>query len=368
MPASASKKKAYAKRLNKIAGRYGRQEDATIRSILAMFKTLRNDIAGAVTAIDPDKWEHFRLKALGQHLDRMIDKFERQLRGEVKSALENAVADGRDSVLEPLIGLAQTLPKELQDVIGTRPVLFTPSISLSGAVFMAPTAGQANVALDFSAELIQNIVEPMRAQINVVLSRAILGRMKPLEAMKAVTKILGVEAKAGVWAKRKPIVSGVAARAETDVRTEMQRMYNVSHHGQMQMLGRSMDGLTKRWIATSDLRTRGSHLLIHRRTGQKPIPIHKPFILEPQKGEQDRGKRFKLMYPGDPTGPPGLTINCRCKMAVIHPEIGVIGSSLDGRIGAELKRRGIPVDVVKEAIELTYALQDIVADAMVRGE
>lgn len=346
MPASASKKKAYAKRLNKIATRYGRQEDATVRSILAMFKTLRKDMADAVVAIDPDKWEHFRLKTLGQHFDRMIDKFERQLRDEVKGALEYAVADGRDSVLEPLVDLAETLPKELRAVIGTRPVLFTPSISISAATFMAPSEGQANVALDFSAELIQNIVEPMRAQINVVLSRAVLGRLKPIEAMKAVTKILGVEASAGVWAKRKPIVSGVAARAETDVRTEMTRMYNVSHHGQMMMLANTMDGLTKRWLATSDLRTRGSHLLIHAQTKSKPIPVHKPYWLVPQKGEQHKGKRFALMYPGDPTGPPGLTINCRCSQAIIHPEIGVIGSSLDGRIKSELKRRGVDIDAL----------------------
>lgn len=345
MPTKPSRKQQYAKRLNRIAGRYGRQEDATVRSILAMFKQLRKEVADAIVAVPPDRWEAFRLRALQQHIRRLIDTFERRLKDEISAAFEYAVADGRDSVLEPLLELSTTLPRELQDVIGTRPVLadFRPNISISAATFMGPTESQANVAVDFTAALIQNIVEPMRAQIDTVLRRAILGRLKPLEAMRAVTKILGVEAQAGVWAKRKPIVSGVAARAETDVRTEMQRMYNLSHFGQMNMLSQTMADLTKRWIATSDMRTRGSHLKIHAETRLKPIPVTKPFWLIPMKGPR-RGKRYPLMYPGDPTAPPELTINCRCKMAIIHPEIGVIGSSLDGRIAAELARRGIKID------------------------
>lgn len=336
-----TKKQRYAKRLNRIAGRYGRQEDATIRSILALFKQLRKDVADAI--VHTENWEAFRLRTLKSQIGQMIDRFERSLEQELKNAFEYAVADGRDSVLEPLLELSETLPKELQDVIGTRPVLFRPRIDISAATLMGPTESQANVAVDFTAALIQNIVEPMRADIDRVLRQAILGRLKPLEAMRRVTKILGVEAQAGVWAKRKPIVSGVAARAETDVRTEMQRMYNLSHFGQMNMLHQTMKGLKKRWIATSDMRTRASHLKIHMETKNSPIPVDKPFYLTPQKGPR-RGRRFPLMYPGDPTAPPELTINCRCKMAIIHPEIGVIGSSLDGRIAAELKRRGIAYD------------------------
>jgi hypothetical protein len=338
-----TKKQKYAKKLNKIAGRYGSMEDRTVRKILSLFKALRKDIADAI--IHTENWENFRLRALQRQVNQLIDRFERQLKSEVDEAFEYAVADGRDSVLEPLMELSETLPKELADLIGTRPVAI-PSVNTLVSTFMGPTASQANVAIDFSAMLIKNIVEPMRAQIDSVLRQAILGRLKPLEAMRRVTNILGVEARAGVWAKRKPVVSGVAARAETDVRTEMQRMYNLSNQSQMNMLSNVMPDLLKRWVATSDSRTRTSHLEIHNQTRVKPIPVDKPFWLTPRKGPR-RGKRFPLMYPGDPTAPPELTINCRCKMAIIHPEIGVIGSSLDGRIAAELKRRGISI---KEAV------------------
>jgi hypothetical protein len=240
--------------------------------------------------------------------------------------MQEAGDHGAQAVIEPLSELG-----ELDEVD-------IPTAQLQGQ-FFRPVAAQANVALDFTAALIQNIVEPMRARINKELQLAVLGRKSPFDTMRAVTDILGIEARASIWGKRKDPVKGVAARAEADVRTELQRMYNLSHLSQQRVVKELVPDLLKTWIATADMRTRRSHLIAHLTYRNNPIPVDEPFILTVTEGK-NKGRKFELMYPADPAGPPELTINCRCKMGTVHPKVGVIGSSLDGRIASEVNRRG----------------------------
>lgn len=54
----------------------------------------------------------------------------------------------------------------------------------------------------------------------------------------------------------------------------------------------------KEWMATRDLRTRAAHRAAD---GQK-VPLRSPFIV----GDS------RLQMPGDPTGDPAMTVNCRC--------------------------------------------------------
>lgn len=60
--------------------------------------------------------------------------------------------------------------------------------------------------------------------------------------------------------------------------------------------GRSDVG--KSWLNTHDARTRPTHV----EAGGQVVPLDAPF----------RVGGFDLMYPGDPQGPPGEVINCRC--------------------------------------------------------
>lgn len=54
----------------------------------------------------------------------------------------------------------------------------------------------------------------------------------------------------------------------------------------------------KRWVSRKDDRVRHAHLIADGQT----VPIYEPFIVG----------GFPLQFPGDPLGPPGQTINCRC--------------------------------------------------------
>ena len=61
-------------------------------------------------------------------------------------------------------------------------------------------------------------------------------------------------------------------------------------------------GTFKQWLATADARTRPTH---SEASGQV-VPLEAPF----------RVGGFELMYPGDPQGPPGEVIQCRCTFTV----------------------------------------------------
>lgn len=91
-------------------------------------------------------------------------------------------------------------------------------------------------------------------------------------------------------------------RARRIARTEMNRAANNASLAEMLFSG--LDG-TKRWDANEDNRTRPTH---HEADGQS-VPLAETF---------DVGG-FPLLYPGDPTGPPQETINCRCDLTHVIP-------------------------------------------------
>lgn len=301
-------KQQYIKSLNDIAKRYGSLEDQVAQRAARMLKQLRAQIADQLLAVEG--WDAYRLRLLDQNVERIIAQYEAQLQAELSSALKQTVRDGALSVVEPLN-----------------------AIGVQGA-FLEPTPQLVNTMLDYSAGLVKNITDEMKSKVNVQIRLAALGGKSPMDTMKAVTDVLGTESKAGVWAGRKQLVKGVAARSETIVRTEMQRAFNLSNYSQQMATAKTVPGLLKSWVATADSRTRDSHLKAHLQYRDNPIPIDEPFVLV-----DARIGRAELMYPGDPSAPAGFTINCRCRMSTAHPEVGLIGSSLDGRIAAERKRR-----------------------------
>ena len=299
-------KQDYVNELNAIAARYGALEEETIRRSLAMLKDLRAQIAAELSTVEG--WEAYRLKQLQANLARLIDGYQARMTALFHNNLADASRAGIASAADPLrkAGLL--------------------------ASFNRPTPSLVNVALDFSARLIQEITDEMRAKIDAQLRLAILGQKSPADAMRLITQELGIEARAGVWAKRLPPARGIAARAETIVRTEMGRLYNLSAYSQQQAIAAVVPGLLKSWLATGDTRTRKGHLRAHLEYKEHPIPYDKPFVIY---DIDDKGRvkgRANLMYPKDPAAPGQYTINCRCKLLTIHPEVGRIGMITDARV------------------------------------
>ncbi len=62
----------------------------------------------------------------------------------------------------------------------------------------------------------------------------------------------------------------------------------------------TLDTAEKVWVSTIDKRTRPTH----RMADKQRVGIFEPFIVG----------GFPLRFPGDPSGPPQETINCRCSL------------------------------------------------------
>ncbi len=306
-------KQLYTDKLNQAMSRYGAMEDSTVREILAMLEETRDAITvqmmqGATPA------GQYQLQAQQAAINRLIDDFERRADALLRQSTGSAFEVGGLSAVEPL------------QALGFRQAFYTPSIA------------QLNIMQDYSADLITGITNTLRQSVDREVRQAAIGRITPFQAMQAITKEFGgAEVKQG-----KMVVSGVSAKAEMDVRTELQAVYNSANQSQMADTATRIDGLLKRWIATGDSRTRRGHLEAHRKYKNNPIPVDEPYKIRNWVFTKKRGWQIKgtaeLMYPADLSAPGWASINCRCTQALIAPGIGVIGSSLDGRIGAALKR------------------------------
>ena len=267
----------YAKALEDIAKRYSRLDDQTVRRLISLLQETRKEIAIQLLN-NPTAFESFRLGQLRASIDQIIGEFQTKLNTSLRSSFSDATGLGAASVIEPLAAVGV------------------------GASFNTISPQLVNTAVDFSAELVQNIAADLRQSINTQLRLAVLAQQSPFVAMKNITKALGIKASDGIWGKRRrpELVRGVAARSETIVRTEMTRIFNLATHSQQREAAEAIPGLTKRWIATADERTRDSHIAAHQATLTEPIPIDEPFNVGGS----------SLMFPGDPAGPAGETINC----------------------------------------------------------
>ena len=89
------------------------------------------------------------------------------------------------------------------------------------------------------------------------------------------------------------------SRALTVVRTELGRVYSVAGQARMDQATGMLPGLRKQWRRSGKLHARITHDVAD---GQVQ-PVDKPF----------RVSGTTLMFPRDPAGPPGETINCGCQ-------------------------------------------------------
>jgi hypothetical protein len=161
----------------------------------------------------------------------------------------------------------------------------------------------------FSSELLDAVISVTTDQIRSVWSelgtrlktevrRAALGVTNPFDAIKNLARVI-----------RNPKTFGrVETRAETIIRTEVNRAFSLATQKRMEQSDERLGGgqLRKWWLTAEDSRVRPDHVTAGEKFGRKgdpgPITVDTPFIVG---GEE-------LMFPRDPQGSAEQTINCRC--------------------------------------------------------
>ena len=144
---------------------------------------------------------------------------------------------------------------------------------------------------------------------------------------------------------------GFDAQANAIVRTEVQRAFSVAHHASATEFSKVIPGLKKVWIASGNGRRTHEEAEDRYSVGgsEGPIPVESFFEVEDDSmtGESEfftfsgrGGQRVartmmhprsgvshweKLLFPRDPEGSPGSTINCSCSVLELVPGLEEAG-------------------------------------------
>jgi uncharacterized protein with gpF-like domain len=227
----------------------------------------------------------------GALLDRMAARFQRSMARQLSAAYraglkqfeQDGGSSGIDSAVDPFeIRLTATISTEAREIIKT---------------FGERIAGESkmlkkDVGDDPFEEALKQYIRTYGVQHAELINRTTKEQLKKLiEA--GIDEGLGTEAIARNIQKQIPSIARY--RAATIARTETHTAANVGSQAAAEATGLA---LVKEWAAAEDERTRETH---NEADGQQ-VTMDGLFSVG----------GYDLRFPGDPSGPPGETINCRC--------------------------------------------------------
>ena len=146
----------------------------------------------------------------------------------------------------------------------------------------------------FTAKLVKSIAAEAMPEIELLISQVSTGALSMWEAMQKVDKVVG-------WNGE----GGVSYRAERIVRTETLRISSLATDTQLHSIAKAVSPsarakLRKTWIAGAWRQGRRPG---HQWMDKQTVGWDEPFIT---------GDGNLLLYPRDPAGGAGETINCMC--------------------------------------------------------
>jgi hypothetical protein len=248
-----------------------RAGDQAEREMLAMLDQARKDII-AELGKSPKEWRIDMLSTLLDRVDEQVVKLRTKLIERMNGAADKALGGADD--------LANAITP------GDAPVRM---IGIDGR--------QLQALSDYRADLITGVTQDVKSAVTETVRRSMLGG-----------KMLSdVESELGSVVRDRGRFGSLGQRMKTIVRTEYKRALEMGNHAAMQTAAEHVPGLKRQWLSARGHATppRPAHAAA---SGQE-VGVDEPFIVG---GE-------KLMYPGDPAGSPGNTINCRCRARPVVP-------------------------------------------------
>ncbi|KKK48240.1 hypothetical protein LCGC14_3147130, partial [marine sediment metagenome] len=181
------------------------------------------------------------------------------------------------------------------------------------------------LALWNTFQKIQLATDEMRGLISATVQQGVWMNLRPFEVMQQLTHIMGIRDIPGF---RELGTTGITAKAERIVRTEMMTAQNMGYWDALQQAGETFPDLFKVWMATGDMRTRTDHLDAH----SQQQKWDEDFVVG---GETCVG-------PHDPSLSPRNRINCRCRSVPYREEWGPLSELtglIDEQVALEKSRR-----------------------------
>jgi hypothetical protein len=261
---------AFRKKCDELVRQAGRMEGAAVKRTIQLLADARKTVAAEIASTP---WEAYHLPQMKGAIQRAMEEFGMKY----KVALGDAQTDfwelGKNRVDLPLRTVGITIA--------------IPEIDITALSIMQ----------DFSADLVKGLAADASKRISQEISMGLMGQKTPYEVMKAV----------GTNLKDPSVFKSIAARAETITRNEAGRVLEMAAQARAEKAAEVVPGLMKEWRhGAGAMAPRMSHLAADGQVRK----VNEPFDVG---GE-------KLMYPRDPAGSPGNTINCGCYTVPYHPD------------------------------------------------
>ena len=176
----------------------------------------------------------------------------------------------------------------------------------------------------YSSQLIVNISEELRKNIDTILTMGITGEKSPYEIIKELGKLPTFRQMAEKQEPYRRIVGTPLekawTRAEYITRTELNRISSYAEKARQDQLVEKFPGAKKYWLQTNMHNPRPNHSRVENETnprkGGTPIPIGTKFKLIGK-----NGVTYEIDSPHAPGLPAGEVVNCGCHTCTVLPEL-----------------------------------------------
>lgn len=271
-----SRFEAYADKLTALTQRAVDMPAAARRAVVKQLQEVAGAIRADLAGKDLTMFSSARLQALASEVDRKLASFATAAAADIATA-QKAIA----------IQAAKDVSATVSEGVGMVPV--HPLVDTR----------MLTIAQGYSADLITNLSHDTAGKINGALRRGALGGTSMLDLVQQIGGALEGGKFSGLF-------TDIGDRAETITLNETLRMHSLSSMATISDLSKRHDGnVDKEWFHIPAARI---PRLAHIAASGQVKPVDEPFLVG---GEA-------LMFPRDPNGSAGNTINCHC---LVRPKV-----------------------------------------------
>lgn len=257
------------------------------REMLDILEGYRREVIGMIlSAREPLSGS---LRGLLAEIDTLIARLSRDLGNAMTRGATIAANAGDEAVLDDLRSARVEVPLS----------------------FVGVSEQLVRTLTEYSASLVTQIPAEARTQITAQVRLAALGSVDTTTLIDRIGRNL-----------TSPSVFGtIARRSEAIARTEVSRARGMAYAEQGQEVANRYPGTRKVWehATTSPgfttfqrSNSRPNHIRLSQQTNAHPIPFDELFHL---------GGGITAQYPHDPALPASESVNCRCRLRIVLPEV-----------------------------------------------